>query len=180
MEFVVNEWLPEYFKPDASLAEKQLLKKFLYRFLERGTDRIFVKRGSEFERKIYRYAKDYQRDLKTVSPIRSFIGVFIEDINRRERVDDVPISLHEEVSKKLNQPNTNYISDTYLFEAATFTKDKIIVTTDEKLAHQMQDIEEFKVILLTDFLKNYRSHVKRFSLKRHDKRCNQPKLTFFM
>ena len=155
MEFVVNEWLPEYFKPDASLAEKQLLKKFLYRFLERGTDRIFVKRGSEFERKIYRYAKDYQRDLKIVSPIRSFIGVFIEDINRCERVENSSIPLPKDIVEKLNQPNTNYISDTYLFEAATFTKNKIIVTTDEKLVHQMQDIGEFKVILLTDFLENY-------------------------
>ena len=97
MEFVVNEWLPEYFKPDASLAEKQLLKKFLYRFLERGTDRIFVKRGSEFERKIYRYAKDYQRDLKIVSPIRSFIGVFIEDINRCERVENSSIPLPKDI-----------------------------------------------------------------------------------
>ncbi len=64
MEFVVNEWLMEYLRPNASHAEKALAQQFLQRFMQR-----------EFN------------------------------------------------------------SDTYLFEAATFTKDKIIVTTDEKLAY---------------------------------------------
>jgi len=49
----------------------------------------------------------------------------------------------------------NYSSDTYLFEAASKTKSKIIVTTDDKLCRQKHHIAGYKVIHLKDFLQQY-------------------------
>jgi len=51
MDFVVNEWLPEYFKPAALAEEKRQLETFLNRFWQRN-DRIIVKRPSPFLEKI--------------------------------------------------------------------------------------------------------------------------------
>lgn len=154
MEFVVNEWLMEYLRPNASHAEKALAQKFLQRFMQREDDKIFVREPSAFLNKAFRYAKEYQNNTEIVQFYRRFIKEILINQNKcfivTETVD-LPLTLLE----KLNQPNTNFNSDTYLFEAATFTKDKIIVTTDERLAHQMRDIEGIKVVLLSDFLKDY-------------------------
>lgn len=70
MDLVVNEWLPEYFRPDASPEEKRALEKFLYCFLKRG-DKIIVLELSPFLDKLYRYAKEFQRMYEVVLPIKN-------------------------------------------------------------------------------------------------------------
>ena len=154
MEFVVNEWLMEYLRPNANEEHRQLAERFLERFTKRTQDKIFIREPSPFLDKALRYPKDF-RNYEIVALYQNFIKFILLNPQKCKRIDIETIALPLEVVEKLNLPNTNYISDTYLFEAATFTKDKIIVTTDEKLVHQMQDIGEFKVILLTDFLENY-------------------------
>jgi hypothetical protein len=44
---------------------------------------------------------------------------------------------------------------TYLFEAATLTNTKKIITTDVKLIKQFEGNNTYKLILLKDFLKEY-------------------------
>ena len=153
MEFVVNEWLPEYFRPDATNEEKEKLEKFLNKFLERN-DKIFVRRTSEFFRKIYRYANDYQNHPKVYGNIRKFISIIFIDPNRCFIVHDDAFELSDEIRNKLIDGG-NTVSDTYLFEAASVTETKLILTTDERLKEWMQDEEEFKIELLDDFLANY-------------------------
>ena len=152
MELVVNEWLPEYFRPTATVEQKKLLEAFLNRFYSKG-DTIFVRRPSEFARKIPRYAKDYQNDLKVYQSINNFIRLIWMDSNRTVLVDEMQYELPQSTIDKL--ATGNYASDTYLFEAAVHTTSKLIITTDEKLAVQMKDDEVFKVRLLSDFLKKY-------------------------
>ena len=154
MEFVVNEWLLEYLRPDAPDSEKALVLQFLQRFMQRQEDKIFVREPSAFLNKIFLYAKTYQRDTETVTFFRTIIKEILLDFNKCYRVTEYT-NLPTHITEKLNQPNTNFNSDTYLFEAASHTKDKIIVTTDEKLARQMQDIDTYKVVLLSEFLKDY-------------------------
>ena len=154
MEFVVNEWLMEYLRPNASHAEKALAQQFLQRFMQREDDKIFVREPSAFLNKALRYPKEYQNNTKISQNYRLFITTILSNQNKCCRVTE-NVDMHHELLEKLNQPNTNFNSDTYLFEAATFTKDKIIVTTDEKLAYQMRDIEGIKVVLLSDFLNDY-------------------------
>ena len=153
MELVVNEWLPEYFKPNASNDEKQKLEEFLNRFMEKD-DKIFVRRPSEFYRKIYRYKKDFQNNLKVNDQISRFINFILLNSDKCFIVDDDEFELSEVILNKLNESG-NYNSDTYLFEAASVTETKLIITTDHKLKTHMKNNGTFDVQLLNDFLANY-------------------------
>ena len=153
MEFVVNEWLPEYFKPDSSPEEKEKLEKFLNNFLERN-DKLFVRRPSEFLRKIFRYANDYQHYPRVNENIKKFIANVVRNSNRCFIVDDNAFTLQDHIRDKLILGG-NTASDTYLFEAASMTDTKIIITTDERLKEWMKNQVEYKVELLDDFLTDY-------------------------
>ena len=153
MEFVVNEWLLEYFKPDAPNDEKKKLEEFLIKFLERN-DKIFVRRPSEFLRKLFRFANDYQHYPRVYENIHKFITVIYLDSNKCRIIHDGEFELSEVITTKLNESG-NYNSDTYLFEAASVTETKLIITTDEKLKTHMENNGIFNVQLLDDFLVNY-------------------------
>ena len=155
MDLVVNEWFPEYCKVEASKEDKELLKVFLEKFMQK-TDVIYIRNPSRFLNKIYGYAKEYQshRDVFTIRIIAYFIKQVIHDSNRCVLVDE-ECELDDIVLEKLNEENTNYSSDTYLFEAASKTESKIIVTTDDKLRDQMHNVGGYKVINLKDFLRQY-------------------------
>lgn len=154
MDLVVNEWLPEYFLPEASTEEKKSLETFLNRFLERN-DRLVVKKPSPFLDKIYRYAKDYQRMDEIVQPIRTFIKLILLDSNRckflsEEEIEELPTSVLEKLEVG------NYGSDQYLFESATaINGEKIIVTTDEKLIVHFAGEDFCELALLDNFLESY-------------------------
>lgn len=153
MEFVVNEWLPEYFKPSATDEEKRKLEKFLNKFMERN-DKIFVRQPSEFLRKILRYANDYQTDRKVYENINQFIKFIYLDSERCELIHDGEFELSEIIRNKLIEGG-NTVSDTYLFEAASATTTKLILTTDAKLKALMENEATFKVVLLDTFLVDY-------------------------
>lgn len=155
MEFVVNEWLMEYLRPSAPKEHRQLVEEFLQRFGKRPQDKIFVREPSPFLNKALRYPKEYKNHEDAAKPYQNFIKFILLNPQKCERIDAETIELPDDIIEKLNQTNTNYVSDTYLFEAAMFTEDKIIVTTDEKLVRQMKDINGLTVIMLTDFLDNY-------------------------
>jgi predicted nucleic acid-binding protein len=153
MELVVNEWLPEYFKPDATQEEKQLLQLFLQKFLQKN-DTIVVRKPSPFLKKIDKYAKDYQTNQKVYQHLKNFIQLILKDSNRCIFVNDEnEFAISNSAKEKLQQGNYN--SDEYLFEAALFADSKIIVTTDIRLVDQMKDQEQFKVMPLKVFLENY-------------------------
>jgi glycerol-3-phosphate dehydrogenase len=156
MDFVVNEWLPEYFRPNATLEEKLQLQTFLERFLSRN-DRIIVKSPSAFLDKIYKYANTYQTNNEIVNLIRNFIKFILLDSNRCVIVENSELpALPHEVTQLLNIPGSNFSSDTYLFESASaIPEEKTIVTTDSKLANQFKDEPWCKVVLLSDFLADY-------------------------
>ena len=153
MEFVVNEWLPEYFKPDATIEQKLQLEKFLNKFMERN-DKIYIRNPSEFLRKIFRYANDYQNNPKVYENINRFIKFIYLDSERCELVNDGEFELSEEIRNKLIEGG-NTVSDTYLFEAASVAASKLILTTDTKLKALMENETTYKVELLTTFLLNY-------------------------
>ncbi len=153
MEFVVNEWLPEYFKPEAPIEEKRKLKRFLNRFHEKG-DKIFVRRTSPFLNKIYKFSKDYQNYHDTFLQLTDFFKLVLLDSEKCFFVDDDDFELSDLIRKKLIETG-NYVSDTYLFEAASLTDSKLIITTDERLQAFMKNEPSFKIVLLDDFLLTY-------------------------
>jgi hypothetical protein len=153
MEFVVNEWLPEYFRPNATQEEKQKLETFLNKFMEKN-DILYIRRPSEFLRKIYRYSKEYQSNIKTYNQLTNFIKFILLNSERCRFIDDDEFSLPGETSSRLIEGG-NTVSDTYLFEAASATVTKLIITTDVKLKTLMDDFERYKVALLDTFLATY-------------------------
>ena len=150
MEFVVNEWLPEYFKPDADLENKRQLGIFIQKFMTKN-DTIFVKNPSPFLDKLYRFEKNYF-DAKIRKQISVVIFNIIENSKKCVQVKD-EIELPKNIIELLSKGN--FASDTYLFEAAKMTNSKKIITTDEKLINQFIGNGTFELISLTDFLKNY-------------------------
>lgn len=154
MDLVVNEWLPEYFRPDASEEEKAFLNVFYQKFNERK-DRIIIREPSPFINKIFSYAKEYQDKNEIVIPIRDFIKSVLLDSDRCVRVSEEECHpLPESVKEKL--AIGNYGSDEYLFEAVSCIEgEKIIVTTDARLQAHLQEEEWCKVVLLSDFLDTY-------------------------
>ncbi len=154
MDIVVNEWLPEYFRPEATREEKLQLQAFLQRFIERN-DCMVVKEPSPFLSKILQYANAYQQQYEIVTPIRNFIKIVLEDSLRCRRVRQDEIGeLPTSVTEILSRPNP--ASDRYLFEAATSIEhQKIIVTTDARLQAHFEDEFWCEVELLSDFLETY-------------------------
>ncbi|MAT54683.1 MAG: hypothetical protein CMN32_09395 [Saprospirales bacterium] len=155
MDLVVNEWLPEYFRPDASPEEKRALEKFLLCFLERG-DKIIVLKPSPFLYKIYRYAKEFQRQYEAVLPIRNFIKTILLNSERcilvsAEEIEELPQNIQNKLAEG------NYGSDSYLFETASVIRDSArkIITTDTRLKNHFQDEEWCEIVLLHEFLDSY-------------------------
>ena len=156
MELVVNEWLPEYIRPDAKDEEKRQVELFLNTFLRRP-DCLFVKDRSPFHNKIMRYQKEFDYDLKARETFKMFIKLILRNLEKcRLVMEDELNELPKETWEKLNEGGKNVDSDIYLFEAANLTTDKIIITTDAKLKTQMVEDGHFQVILLKDFLRGYK------------------------
>ena len=150
MEFVINEWLPEYFKPDCSVEQKNLLNKFILKFFEKN-DQIFVRNPSPFLDKLYRFEKNYFEP-KLRRPVSFFIQNILENSDKCVQIME-EISLPHGINNLLSKGN--FASDTYLFEAATLTNSKKIITTDIKLIKQFEGNDTYELILLEDFLKEY-------------------------
>jgi hypothetical protein len=153
MEFVINEWFPEYFIYPEGSKEKTFLKKFVNKFYN-SKDVLFIKRPSEFWSKLHRYSKQYHANEDIYRELKIFISVILQDSNRVKIIDE-DIELPNEVLGKLNIMNTNFFSDQYLFEAAFKSDSKIIVTTDIKLIGHMGKSEFYNLVLLDDFMEEY-------------------------
>lgn len=155
MEFVVNEWLPEYLKPTASIEDKRKIIRFIELFLMKENARLLVRRPSPFLTKLYRLEKDFPNDLLGIRPVKNFIRLVIQDSNKCRFIDSNEFKpLPESLVKLLSMGN--YASDTYLFEAAySLTSGYLIVTTDEKLVNHVGDKADCQLILLDEFLTTF-------------------------
>ena len=153
MDFVINEWLLNYFLPGANKREKKQLFYFLQRFEDRR-DRIVVLRPSPFTAKLDVFANLYSRNQTVYPLIKRFItGVLLNP--SRATLISINEPLPYQTLAVIYELGTNYQSDEYLFHAALRTESKLIITTDEKLCRAMVDDQVFKVVLLTEFLKTY-------------------------
>ncbi len=154
MDFVVNEWLPEYLRPTASAENREKAVIFLKAFIMKPKDRIVVREPSEFLRKIHRFRKEFDYDNESRVLYKNFIKAILENSEKCLQIPDndlLPFSfdLREKLSKG------NFSSDTYLFEAALHSDSKTIVTTDERLQKHLANTAGFQVVLLDDFLADY-------------------------
>lgn len=150
MDIVINEWCPEYFKPLAKVDEKKQLEDFLNCMIK-NNHHIYVRRPSPFLLKLYKLTKDYSNYSSTTNSVRKFIKLILQDSNRCTFVDDNEQQLSSAMIEKLNNRG-NTISDKYLFEAASITQEKLIITSDQKLIDHMNKEEGYSLMTVQSFL----------------------------
>lgn len=156
MEFVINEWFPEYCKTDATEEQRKLLLDFLGIFLSKN-DVLIIKKPSSFYNKLNTLTKHYRshRDPKFYLLLKEIQKTILNDSNKVKYINH-DIFLDGKILELLNKEGTNFSSDIYLFEAAFISDSKIIVTTDKKLVKLVSENENYKVIMLDNFMSTYK------------------------
>ncbi|GAB4044818.1 hypothetical protein [Spirosoma jeollabukense] len=155
MDFIVNEWLPEYLKPTASREDHNKVLKFFETLLKKENTRIIVRRPSPFLSKLFKIEKDFQNNPLALRPVKAFIKLVLLNSDKclfveNNEIETLPVVLTELLA------HGNYSSDTYLFEAAyTLPNNRIIVTTDSRLIQQVSGKIDCQLILLDEFLTTF-------------------------
>jgi len=148
MEIVLNEWLLHYSKHDADIKKKELVYKFL-QFLKNNNFKLVIDWKCPFIRKFQTFWDASKADYQSHSLFKILYHLLI-DSNKVKYVelDDVSI-LPDEVVKCC--PG----NDLYLMQLAFNSKDRVIITKDEKLIEKMSVYPELKIMSPEDFLKRY-------------------------
>jgi len=152
MEIVVNEWLPEYLRPDAESSETELVDKFVKALLEK-CDKIVIRKNSPFTSKFYTYmyrSGDYPTYRKRFEVL---FHLFL-DSDRTVIVDEFGI-------KELPQDLAKIVpdDDKYLVELWYSVPGSVFITTDAKLKVKLIEFDSSaKIYLLKEFLLNYIPH----------------------
>lgn len=152
MNLVINEWFPVYLRPTAEENELELLFDFLSK-IQNESSVLYVRRPSPFLNKIYQLSKQYNSDPIGRRKINHVIKLILRDSKRCKFIDDDEVTLNQTVRDKLNSDG-NYISDEYLFEAASCTEEKIIITTDQKLIDFMNGYDGYTLMTPSEFNNN--------------------------
>ncbi|MBK6932259.1 MAG: hypothetical protein IPH12_15910 [Saprospirales bacterium] len=157
MEFVINEWYLDWHRPDTSLENQEMARKFL-NWLLASEHRIVLLRGSPFHQKL----NDYRRRFDYYHMCRIYLKLFISQIFEdpaKCRILEYAPPLSSEIVAFLQRPVapplTNFESDRYLFESAEATREKTIVTTDDKLMLHFANNGHFYLMSVEDFFSNY-------------------------
>jgi len=116
MDFVVNEWLPEFLRPTTDKEEREKALSFFKALMQKNDDRIVVREPSEFLRKIHRFRKEFDYDLASRAAYKFLIRAILENSEKCLQIPDDELHLlPTELLEKLGEDH----SDTYLFEAAS-------------------------------------------------------------
>jgi KaiC/GvpD/RAD55 family RecA-like ATPase len=151
MEIVVNEWLLDYMCPNSDSNKTAIAIQFINAVVKK-CDKIVIRRPSPFVSKFYRYMKEFGWDPRFKERYKKLNHLLFLNSDKVIIADNIDIEkLPKEVEKKI--PN----DDRYLVELAYFSKDKIIVTTDERLKEKLRDEDNLKVCLPEEFFKEYLS-----------------------
>ena len=152
MEIVVNEWLPEYLRPDADASETELVDKFVKAWLEK-CDKVVIRRNSPFTSKFCAYMGQSGSYLAYRKRFELLFHFFF-DSDRTVIVDECDIKdLPQDLAKIVPD------DDRYLVELWYSVTGSVIVTTDAKLKDKLIEYESsIKIYLLKEFLLTYILH----------------------
>jgi hypothetical protein len=149
MEIVVNEWLPEYLRPDADASETELVDKFVGAWLEK-CDKVVIRKNSPFTSKFYTYMYQSGGYPACRKRFEVLFHLFF-DSNRTIIVDECDIKeLPQDLAKVVPD------DDRYLVELWYSVPGSVILTTDAKLKDRLIEYEScIKIYLLQQFLLTY-------------------------
>jgi len=148
MEIIVNEWLPEYLRPDADANNNDSADKFVKAWLDR-CDKVVIRTNSPFASKFYTYMYQSGGYPACRKRFEVLFRLFL-DSERTVKVDECDI-------KELPSDLVKIVpyDDKYLVELWYAKQDRIILTTDAKLKDKLKDVPGLNICLLSDFLKEY-------------------------
>lgn len=149
MEIVVNEWLPEYLRPDADANETELADRFVKAWLDR-CDKVVIRRNSPFASKFYTYMYKSGGYPAFRKRFEVLFHLFL-DSERTAIVDECNI-------KELSQDLAKIVpdDDKYLVELWYSVPGSVIVTTDAPLRNKLIEHDPpAKIYLLNEFLLTY-------------------------
>jgi len=148
MEIIVNEWLPEYLRPDADANNNDSADKFVKAWLDR-CDKVVIRTNSPFASKFYTYMNKSGGYPACKKRFEVLFHLFL-DSERTVKVDECDIKELPDVLAKIVPDD-----DMYLIELWYANKDRIILTTDSKLKDRLKNVPDLNICLLSDFLKEY-------------------------
>jgi len=149
MQFVINEWLLEYLRPQSNDTHKITALKIISKLIQKG-DKIVIRRPSRFLDKFYRYMKVYGADIEFKTRFKGLSLLFLNS-EQTIFIDDKDVL----IKPSQNIINKTPFDDYYLIEAALNLPDSIIITTDTRLKEALKDEQSIKIILLDEFIKDY-------------------------
>lgn len=150
MEIVVNEWLLDYMCPDTDSKKTSMAIQFINAVVKK-CDKIVIGRTNPFVLKFYRYWKSFSWDTDSNKRFKR-LHLLFRDSDKTIIIYDADIKkLPKEIEEK-TPPD-----DKYLIELAYSSKDRIIVTTDQRLKEKLQGEVDLKIRLLEEFLGEYLS-----------------------
>lgn len=148
MEIIVNEWLPEYLRPDADASNTDTADKFVKAWLDR-CDKVVIRTNSPFASKFYTYMSKSGGYPACKKRFEVLFRLFL-DSEKTVKVDECDIKeLPCDLAKIVPE------DDKYLIELWYANKDRIILTTDSRLKDRLKDVPHLNICLLPDFLKEY-------------------------
>ncbi|MCC6410632.1 MAG: hypothetical protein IT270_03170 [Saprospiraceae bacterium] len=150
MDLVFNEWFLEWHRPDASMEEKQKVR-CLTDWLLKNEHRLVVLKKSPFINKLNDFRRIYSSGFTGIA-LKTFYTSIVLNSDNCLLIEEPP-ALPTETTNLLSVGN--YKSDTYLFESAYVSADKIIVTTDEKLRKQFENQQLFQLWSVDELMKHF-------------------------
>jgi len=153
MEIVVNEWLLDYLRPDASKEEKHSAIKFINAWVER-CDKVVIRRPGPFVSKFYQFMGQFGWDSDSRNHFRKLFNLLFVNADKTIILDDCDVEeLPEGLIEKIPP------DDKYLVELCYSRQNSVIVTTDAPLRNKLIEHDSSaKIYLLKEFLPTYIPH----------------------
>ena len=147
MELVFNEWFVEF------MVQEQQKRGLVWRLLdvlEVKGDRLVIKRKSPFVQKFNRLNKLHGNPGQPSRPWFKRFSLLMRAPSSIRLVDEHEIpELPKWVSEVVKD------GDLYLVQTAALTNERTIVTTDAPLRDSLNGKDDFRVVLLEDFVAEY-------------------------
>lgn len=147
MEIVINEWLLHYSKADSDLKKKKIAYNFLV-CLQNKQFKIIVNWSSKFKEKFYHFWEDSKHDDRS-NILFKLLSYLLFNSDKTELLMRNGIELIPSEIIKICPDD-----DLYLLELAYYSKDRIIITMDERLIDRMKGHSDIRFFLPEEFLKN--------------------------
>jgi predicted nucleic acid-binding protein len=135
--------------PDTDNDKMIMVFKFINAVVKK-CDKIVIGRKTPFVFKFYRYMKVSGQDFNFKKRLTKLNQLLFHNLDKTIIIEEIgnkqlPNEIESEVPP----------DDKYLIELALFSKNSIIVTTDQRLKNKLHNKTDLKIYLLEEFLKEY-------------------------